>query len=411
MNGRTGFAAAFQVREFRVLWLTQAQSVAGDQLARVGLSVLVFARTGSAVLTAATYALTFAPAIFGGILLGRLADRYSRRAVMVTCDLCRAICFGVMALPVVPLPVTCLLLVIAVLVGQPFLAAETAILPDILSGETYVLASGIRMMTSQVAQLAGFAGGGIAVAALGPHRALAINAVSFLLSALIIRIGLRPRARQQVKPGTTTDRRLLAGLRVVRGDRLLLLLAAFGWLSALHIAPEALAVPYAAELGAGPLAVGLLMAAPPTGTALGLLLFLRLGPRARLHWMGPLAVASGAPMLLCALRPDLVASLGLWFLLGMFTAYQVQASASFVQLVPDHTRGQVVGFVASAMIASQGLGALLMGVLGQHLGAERAVGAAGLASCAIALFLAGAGRSQLPALAAAQQESLPGPSD
>ena len=54
----------------------RAVSVAGDQLARVALTVLVYGRTGSAAWAAATYALTFLPALLGGVLLGGLADRY-----------------------------------------------------------------------------------------------------------------------------------------------------------------------------------------------------------------------------------------------------------------------------------------------------------------------------------------------
>jgi hypothetical protein len=48
-----------RVREFRWLWLADVQSLLGDQLARVALSVLVYERTGSSLLTAGIYALTF----------------------------------------------------------------------------------------------------------------------------------------------------------------------------------------------------------------------------------------------------------------------------------------------------------------------------------------------------------------
>src|SRR3978361_2570218 len=87
---RVTFAAVLRVREFRVLWLADAQSAIGDQIARVALSVLVFERTESAVLTALAYALTFVPAMLGGVLLSGLADRLPRRPVMVGCDLIRA---------------------------------------------------------------------------------------------------------------------------------------------------------------------------------------------------------------------------------------------------------------------------------------------------------------------------------
>ncbi|MEK8143947.1 hypothetical protein NKH18_24490 [Streptomyces sp. M10(2022)] len=62
--------------EFRTLWTAYAQSVLGDQLARVALSLLVFERTQSAGWTAATYALTTLPALLSGVLLSGLADRF-----------------------------------------------------------------------------------------------------------------------------------------------------------------------------------------------------------------------------------------------------------------------------------------------------------------------------------------------
>jgi len=95
----TGFRSVFAEREFRWLWTAGVQSLLGDQLARVALSVLVFERTNSTLLTAAVYALTFLPAFFGGLLLGGLADRYPRRRVLIGCDVVRAVLLAAMALP------------------------------------------------------------------------------------------------------------------------------------------------------------------------------------------------------------------------------------------------------------------------------------------------------------------------
>jgi MFS family permease len=81
--------------EFRALWLAELVSTGGDQIARVALSVLVFVRTGSAALSAFTFALTFLPALIGPVL-GGLADRYPRREVMVVSALSRGVVMAVM---------------------------------------------------------------------------------------------------------------------------------------------------------------------------------------------------------------------------------------------------------------------------------------------------------------------------
>src|SRR5215475_10114997 len=101
-QGRNGvtFGDVVRVREYRAIWLADAQSIAGDQIARVSLAILVFERTGSTGLTALVYALTYMPAIVGGTFLAGIADRFPRRDVMVCCDLIRAVLFGVVAIPI-----------------------------------------------------------------------------------------------------------------------------------------------------------------------------------------------------------------------------------------------------------------------------------------------------------------------
>jgi MFS family permease len=123
-----------RVREFRWLWLADVQSLLGDQLARVALSVLVFDRTHSSILTAGTYALTFIPALIGSFLLGPLADRIPRRRLLVVGDLARAVLIAVMAIVGQPLGLLTVLLVAAVVIGTPWKAAESALIADILAG-------------------------------------------------------------------------------------------------------------------------------------------------------------------------------------------------------------------------------------------------------------------------------------
>ncbi len=198
-----GFRSVFAEREFRWLWAAGVQSLLGDQLARVALSVLVFERTSSSLLTAAVYALTFLPAFLGGLLLGGVADRYPRRRVLIGCDVLRAGLLAAMALPATPLLVVAALLTVATVVGAPFKAAEPALLADLFTGERYVAALGLRTATYQASQLIGFAVGGVAVAAVGARSALAIDAASFAVSAALLRWGLQPRPAARTAPAVT----------------------------------------------------------------------------------------------------------------------------------------------------------------------------------------------------------------
>ncbi|MEV6606032.1 MFS transporter [Kutzneria sp. NPDC051319] len=385
------FRSVLAVADFRWLWAGEALSQAGDQLARVALAVLVFQRTSSPALTALSYALTFVPTLIGGALLGWVADRVARRTVMVACDLARALLVAAMAVPGMPLPVLYLLLIGVTLLGGPFRAAQQALLPDVLAGDLYVSALALRGMTIQSAQLAGFACGGVLVAALTPSWALFIDALTFLASAILVRTGVQHPAA--VSPPTSsaepTSARgsVLAGVRVVFGDPAARALAVLSWLAGFYVVPEGLAAPYAAAIGTGTVGVGLLMAADPAGSVVGAFVFARWVPeRVRPKVLGLLAVLAGLPLLACAAQPGLLVSLAALGVSGALAqAYQTQDTASLARAVPSAGRAQVMGIVVSGLVTVQGLGVLVAGVLADVIGTPLTIGLAGVGGMAVGL--------------------------
>ena len=406
----SGFRGVLRQREFGLLWVADVQSLLGDQLARVALAVLVYERTGSAFATAAVYALTFAPALLGGVLLGPIADRVPSRALLVSGDLTRAVLLGVMALPAQPIWILATLLVIAVLIGTPWKAAERALIAEILTDEDYVIGTGFRTATTQAAQLIGFALGGIAVASIGSRAALAIDALTFLVSGLVIRIGLRPRPAPHAttRPGAPRGR-WFDGLRTVLRNPRLRGLLSLSWLLGLLVMPEGIAAPYAAQLHSGSRAVGFLLAAMPAGSLVGSLVYARwLSPGLRGRLVGPLAVIAGIPLVACAWTPGLGLTLFLWTLTGLATAYQVQVAAEFVRIVPSEIRGQAIGVASAGLLAIQGVGLLAGGGLVTLFAPSTTVAIAGTTATLLAAWLWQLRRRQIggvaPARAAASNE-------
>ncbi|GAA0577313.1 MFS transporter [Kribbella sandramycini] len=372
------YGEVFGVGEFRWLWGAQLGSVVGDQLARVALAVLVFERTGSARWAAVSYALTFLPDVVGGPLLSGLADRYPRRRVMIWCDVGRAGLVAGMAVPGAPLWVLGVLLVLVQLLASPFQAARAALLPAILSGDKYVLASSVSNITAQAAQLAGFVTGGTLVAAFGAHNALLADAVTFGLSAAFLWLGVRERplpTATEVRPGWWAS--VSAGARLVWGDRRLRYLVAMACVAGFYVSIEGLAAPYAASIGGGPAAVGLLLAANPAGQMVGMILLARTPPARRLTLMGPLAVGSCLPLIGCVTQPGLWVTVGLWLVSGLCASYQLAASAAFVLGVPDDQRGQAFGLARTALIVSQGIGVLAAGTAADRWAPPMVVAAVG----------------------------------
>ena len=390
---RPTYTDVLRVTEFRAIWIADVQSLVGDQIARVALTVLVFASTGSAALTGLTYALTYLPSVVGGAFLSPLADRYRRRRVMIWCDWIRVVLLAVMALPWLPLPALAALLVVVVLIGRPFLAAENALLPDILSGEFYALGSGLRTTTLQVTQLVGFAGGGVLIVTIGAQWGLALDALTFVFSALIVQAFVRdrPAPARETSPGAEPYLRMVSsGVRLVFGDPRLRTLMLLAWLAAFYTAPEGLAAPYAEHIGAGGAgSVGLLLAAIPTGTAVATWLFIRwVPPRRRAASIGWLALLAGAPLVACISGPSLWVSIGLWVITGLCCAYQAQAAITFVQLVDPTERARAFGLAAAGLLGVQGLGILLFSALAQVLDVQQALALAGFLGMVMAIPLA-----------------------
>ncbi|MFD2416345.1 MFS transporter [Amycolatopsis pigmentata] len=365
----SSFRGIFAVREFTFLWLAHVLSVAGDQIAKVAITVVVYDRTASAGLAAATYAISYVPDLVGGSVLAGLADRYSRRAVMVAADLARAALVAVMGVPGVPLWSQVVLLVGVQVLAAPFGAARQAALPDVLNGDQLVKGLGILSGTYQIALVAGFGAGGGVIAGLGTGGALWADAATFAVSAALIRFGLGRHEPATDAPARAGNRRtpVLAGwVRVARNPRLRSLLA-IACCAGFYVVPEGIAVPYAAQLGVGAAGVGWLLAANPLGTVLGVLVIGRLPAAARLRLLGPLAVGSSLVLLPTGSVPGLIVTVLLWMISGACSAHDMITQAEYVGSVSRDERALVVGVAIAALRVAQGAGIVLAGLVAQIL--------------------------------------------
>ena len=402
---RATFREVFAVREFRAVWFSQVLSVTGDRLALVALTLLVFDRTGSPLLSGLVYASGYLPWVVGGLFLSELADRYPRRTVMVVCDAVRAVLVAIMVVPHVPVWALVALLFVATMFAPPFDSARAAITADILSGERYVLGTAITQTTFLAGQAIGAVAGGVAVAFLGVRPALAIDAATFVLSALLVGLGTRARPaaarpeqaqseqaqskRAQSKLAQPSPlARMQAGLRLVFTDRALRTLLLFGWLVVFYTIPEGIAAPYAAGLGGGSIAAGLVIASTVVGTTIATPLFSRfVGPRRRIDLMGPLAVLTCATLVLTAFRPGLAASLVIFSLSSVFGTSQLAANTAFVIRVPNERRAQAFGIASMGVIVGQGAAFVAAGAAAEVLTPAAVIAIGGALGTVVALVL------------------------
>ena len=381
-----GIFSVLSASEYSAIWSGQFLSTAGDQWARVALTILVYERTRSPLWTAFTYAGTYLPWLLGGLVLSAAADRFPRRTVLLSCDLARCVLVTVMALPGIPLPATVGLLFVVTLLQSPFLAARSATLRDILPGSRYPLGVAIAKASMDLAMVTGFASGGLLVGAVGARPALAADAATFAISAACIWLGVtaRPAAAASAPRRKITD-----GIRLVFHSRVPRTMMLFGGLVAFYSAPEALAVPYAARFGGGPDTAGLLFAAAPLGAVAAVPAFTRAAGQARqMQWMAPMAAFCCLLLVLCLARPGLAWSLVIFAASGALSAYQVAANTRFVQAVPPERRGQAFGVAGSLMWTAQGVAFLLAGAAATAVSPPVAIAIFGGVGAIVAAVLA-----------------------
>jgi hypothetical protein len=386
---RATFGEVWACGEFRALWAAQVLSVAGDQLARVALTLLVYDRTRSALLAAVTFVASIVPQFVGGVMLAGLADRWPRRELMIACDIARALLVAVMVLPGIPVAGLVGLLCVVTLVGAPFTAARAALYPDILADDAYVLGSAITFTTMEVAQVAGFGAGGVVVGIFGVRASLGADAATFLLSAVftVAWVHHRPAVvRESRRSGFS-----LAGVRLVFGAAALRTPMLLGWLAAFTDVYEGVAVPLARELGGGAVAAGAILASGALGASVGAVAFGRLvRPEARLRWMSPLAAAACAVLGLFALRPGLIGGLLILTATGGLCCYQLAANAAFVTAAPANRRSEAFGIAQGGITLGQGTVMILAGAAAGWLSPEAVIAIVGGLGALAALAIAAA---------------------
>ncbi|MGH3495631.1 MAG: MFS transporter, partial [Sciscionella sp.] len=372
----------FANREFSSLFVADGLSMVGTYLSRLAVSALVFARSDSVTLTALAFAISYAPYVFSP-LLSSFSDRFAGRPLLVTCDLARA---GLMLLVAIPGQLYSVMLVVLFLVGVlriPFGASRLSLLADILTKEQFPSGNALVSSARQTLQVAGFAIGGVIITIVGTQPAIIFDAATFAVSGLIIIAFVKPRPAawtgRPVEVGDSEQRRppsvrqgMVEGLRVVTGTprmQWLLVLMCLG--PAILVVSEGVAVPFAHQLGDGTTLAGIVMAAPPVGTVVGLLVYGRLAPEVQRRYsvplalMGALGVAlAGVVALKVSWIPATVIVLGL---AGTSLAYLNALQAEIAAVIPAHLRGRAFGLANSALQLSQGGAIIIAGLIAESI--------------------------------------------
>jgi MFS family permease len=185
-------------RDFRLVFGAFAVSVLGDRMVNIALAFAVLELGGSPSEIGIVLACRTLPLVGTLLIGGVVADRVSRRAVMVASDLSRVATQGALeALLITGAPAIWIVAALSGLTGAAtgfFSPASTGLLPAVVAPEHLQQANGLRATAMSGGEIVGPALAGVLVASAGPGWALAIDAATFAVSAAFL-AGLRLPAR------------------------------------------------------------------------------------------------------------------------------------------------------------------------------------------------------------------------
>ncbi len=179
-------------RNFRLLWSAQIVSELGDWLYSIAIYSLLLELTGSATSVAIAVVLQELPQFFVAPAAGVVNDRMSRKRVMILADVARA---GIMLLMLWVqarqwVGMIYVLLFVETMMWAFFEPARSSVIPNITRGKELLAANTISSTTWSVNLAIGSAIGGVLAVLFGRNTLFLINAISFLLSASLLR-GMR----------------------------------------------------------------------------------------------------------------------------------------------------------------------------------------------------------------------------
>jgi len=224
--------AILRQRNFFLLWLGGLISFVGDWVLFIALPVYVYELTGSTLATGGMFIAQTAPRLLMGSLAGVFVDRWDRKRTMILANLSSAAAL-LLLLPVRSVDDLWLLYLAAFLQASIMLffqPAESALVPILVGEEHLVHSNALIALNWELTRLIAPPLGGLVMALFGIGSVIALDSISFLLSAALIALialpaaeRVRPCARHTTRAADAWRavwRELIEGLRLVRQDRL-----------------------------------------------------------------------------------------------------------------------------------------------------------------------------------------------
>src|SRR3954454_1763917 len=384
-------------RDFWIVLVGQGVSSFGDSITNTALPLLVLALTGSGFVMGIVNVLSTLPDLLVGLFAGAYADRWDRRRMMFSADLGRAVLTAVIPISVwLDGPTIAVILVVTFptqVLRVLWLAAYTASVPGLVGRSQVARASAIFEAVFNVGWIVGPAIAGLLAATIGPGATIAIDALTFLISAVAIMFVRRPlRAERHEETHLLADIR--EGIRFVAHEPTLRAVLALWTTTSIITAGLTTALIFYLtidrNLGAG--VVGLSLSAFAVGSLGGSVVAAHFAfkPVGRVMLLG--ALGMGLSLIIVAANAPVPVILGVALLAGILNTNVLVAYITLrTMLSPDVLLGRVGATARTLSVGLMPIGALVTGILLDAVG-----GAETLTIMGALLVASAAGFSLLP---------------
>ena len=383
---------ALRHRNYQLFFIGQLISLIGTWMDQVAESWLVYRLTGSALLLGTVAFAGQIPVFLLAPLGGTIADRHSRRNVLVITQSCQM----VIALALAALTLTHVITVWEIMLLATFggvvnafdIPARQAFVVDMVSRQDLVNAIALNSSMFNGARVIGPAAAGIVVAAIGEGWCFFANGISFIavIVCLLIMTIDRPRASIQGSPlqNVMEGFKFVGGTGPIRALMLLLGLVSFTAM------PYAVLMPLFADklLHGGPKALGILMGCSGAGALCGAVtLAMRKSIKGLGRWVAVACSSFGVALILFSFSRTLWLSAVLLVPVGFFVMIQMASSNTLIQsMVPDQLRGRVMAVYSMMFMGMAPFGALSAGSIAHNIGAPWTAAIGGIISVIGGIF-------------------------
>lgn len=371
---------SLKIKKFRIYWLAMFISLIGTWIQILAQSWLVFQLTNSAFLLGVVGFLSSLPVFFLSLFGGVLADRMNKRTILIFTQIAFMVLALILAiLTQARLITTTQIIIIALLNGMVMAfdaPSRQAVIVDLVDRKNLLNAVALNSVAFNFSRIIGPVAAGILVSSIGMSGCFYINAVSFIPIIIVLSL-IKVNNNLQSERGASAFGDLIAGLRTVKDNRMILILVIMVAISSLFGVSYMIFMPVFAKeiLNVGIKGMGILMSFTGLGALAGALMLAALGD---FKYKGRVLCASSIvfsfSLVLFSLSRIYALSLFSLMLVGASSVTAISLINTLLQhMVSDAMRGRVMSVFMFTFAGIMPFGNLFAGSIAHIIGVSQTV--------------------------------------